>query len=224
MNNFGTRRQPTADERHSNYSATSSEYNEFAIVGNKIEEDATELVQVIITQGNNNSPNMGIKVVSIVGIGGMGKTTLAQKIFKEKTIEEHFKMKIWLSITQHFDEVELLIRTAISHAGGNHGEEQDKSLLTRTLTDTLATGRFLLVLDDVWTEDAWNNVLSIPIMNATHKQQGNRVLLTTRLENLAAQMRASFHQHHVSPLDEEDAWSLLKKQLPLQSNNKVSRL
>ena len=67
-----------------------------------------------------------IKVVSIVGAGGMGKTTLAQKIFNDATIEEHFKKKIWLSITQQFDVVELL-RTTIENAGGDHGGRHDKS-------------------------------------------------------------------------------------------------
>ncbi|TKW02736.1 hypothetical protein SEVIR_8G259500v4 [Setaria viridis] len=147
----------------------------------------------------------------------MGKTTLAQKIFNEVTIQEHFKVKVWLSITQHFNEIELL-KTAIEHAGGVHGGTQDKTLLTRTLTKTLSTGRFLLVLDDVWCNQAWSHVLSVPVKNASQKQQGNWVLITTRSEDLAQRMGASFYQHRVSPLNEEDAWSLLTKQLPPSPN------
>ncbi|KAK8448293.1 hypothetical protein SEVIR_8G259600v4 [Setaria viridis] len=192
-----------------------SEFDESAIVGEKIEQDTRELAQLLITGGLHD-----IKVVSIVGTGGMGKTTLAQKIFKKVTIQEHFKVKVWLSITQHFDEIELL-KTAIEHAGGVHGGTQDKTLLTRTLTNTLSTGRFLLVMDDVWSDQAWSHVLSVPIRNASQKQQGNWVLITTRFENLAQRMVASFYQHHVSPLNEEDAWSLLTKQLPPSPNQVV---
>jgi hypothetical protein len=192
-----------------------SEFDESAIVGEKIEQDTRELAQLLITGGNHD-----VKVVSVVGTGGMGKTTLAQKIFNEITIQEHFKVKVWLSVTQYFDETELL-KTAIEHAGGIHVGTQDKTLLTRTLTNTLSTGKFLLVLDDVWSDQAWRNVLSVPIKNASQKQPGSWVLITTRFGDIALQMGASFYQHQVSPLNEEDAWALLTKQLP-PSPNQVS--
>jgi hypothetical protein len=91
-----------------------SEFDESAIVGEKIEQDTRELSQLLITGANHD-----VKVLSIVGTGGMGKTTLAQKIFKDTaTVKEHFKVKVWLSITQYFDETQML-RTAIEHAGGS---------------------------------------------------------------------------------------------------------
>ncbi|CAM0149575.1 unnamed protein product [Urochloa decumbens] len=201
-------RRMLTDAEHSSSLKTMSEFDETAIVGENIERDTKELAQVLIT----NNGKHDLKVVSIVGMGGMGKTTLAQKIFKEATIQEHFKTRIWLSITQHFDEPQLL-RSAIKHAGGHHGEERDMTLLVRTLTDALSASRFLLVMDDVWSDDAWSHVLSVPIRNASKEQPGSRVLVTTRKEDLALKMGASLHQHRVRPLEEEDAWSLLTKQL-----------
>ncbi|XP_066338668.1 putative disease resistance protein RGA3 [Miscanthus floridulus] len=188
---------------------TSSHVDDSAIVGEQIERDTRELVQVLTTNDDNNH---SIKVVSIIGAGGMGKTTLAQKIFNDATIQEHFKTKIWLSITQQFDVVELL-RTAIENAGGDHGGKQDKSTLTETLMNTISTGRFLLVMDDVWSHEAWNHVLSVPVRNASKKLPGSRVLVTTRSAHLPQQMQAPLHQHRVKPLENDDAWSLLKKQL-----------
>ncbi|RLM74355.1 putative disease resistance protein RGA3 [Panicum miliaceum] len=187
---------------------TRSQVDESAIVGEEIERGTKELVQVLTKDDNNHN----IKVVSVIGTGGMGKTTLAQKIFNDSTIQEHFKTKVWLSITQHFDEAELL-RTAIENAGRDHGRRHDKSTLTGTLIDTLSGGRFLLVMDDVWSEKAWNDVLSTPVRNASRKQPGSRVLVTTRSAHLPQQMQAPLHQHRVRPLGEDDAWSLLKKQL-----------
>ncbi|CAO2142682.1 unnamed protein product [Urochloa humidicola] len=199
---------------------TTSEFVESAIVGEMIKKDTKELVQVLTTDNDMHN----IMVVSIVGMGGIGKTTLAQKIYHETAIESHFNMRIWLTITQCFDEIDLL-RSAIRHAGGSTpSEEQNMSLLTRTLTDVLSNGRFLVVMDDVWSDEAWNHVLCTPIINASrNQQQGNRVLITTRLEDQARRMRAYFHQHHVSLLEEVDAWSLLKKQLPPSPNLVVER-
>jgi hypothetical protein len=199
------------DAKHTSLK-TMSQFDETAIVGDSIEKDTKELAQILTTTSDDNHDL--IKVVSITGMGGMGKTTLAQKIFKETVVQEHFKIRIWLSITQHFDEAELL-RTAISHAGGHHGGMQDKSMLVETLINTLSASKFLLVMDDVWGDSAWDHVLSVPVKNACHKQPGSRVLVTTRFEDLARKMRASLHQHGIKPLDGEDAWSLLKKQLPL---------
>lgn len=210
--NLGSNKPTTAAEVSSQ--RMTSEFIQSDIVGDKIEKNTRELVQDLIT----NDSNLNIKVVSIVGMGGIGKTTLAQKILKETIVERHFKMRIWLSITQHFDETELL-RTAIKHAGGDHGWEQDKTLLMQTLTDILSKDRFLLVMDDVWGVEAWSHVLRVPILNASDKQPGSRVLLTTRSEVLTSQLQTNFHQHHVSLLDENDAWSLLQKQL---SPNQVS--
>ncbi|CAO2145239.1 unnamed protein product [Urochloa humidicola] len=107
-----------ADAEHYSSLKTISEFDVTTIVGETIERDTKELAQRLI----DNNGNQDLEVVSIVGMGGMGKTTLAQKIFKEATIQEHFKIRIWLSITQHFDEVELLT-SAIKHARGHHAEE-----------------------------------------------------------------------------------------------------
>nr|CAB3490623.1 unnamed protein product [Digitaria exilis] len=196
---------------------TTSEFNESAIVGEKIEQDTRELAQLLITSGNHD-----IKVLSVVGTGGMGKTTLAQKIFNETTVQQHFKVKIWLSITQHFEDSEML-RAAIEHAGGDHGGTQDKTLLMRTLANTLSGGRFLMVLDDMWSDRAWSHVLGVPIRNACQNQQGNWVLITTRFGDLAQRMGASVYPHHVKPLNDEDAWSLLNKQLPPSPNQEGSK-
>jgi hypothetical protein len=153
--------------------------------------------------------------MAIVGQGGIGKSLLAKKIFASDAIKEEFKIMIWLSITQFFDKVELL-RSAITHAGGKHNEEKDESILERNLTEALSQNKFLLVLDDVWSDIAWKDILQVPVAIASCRRPGSRVLVTSRIEDAVRRMGASSGDSlRLRKLEDEDAWSLLKKQLPL---------
>uniref|UniRef100_A0ACD5TGT5 Uncharacterized protein n=1 Tax=Avena sativa TaxID=4498 RepID=A0ACD5TGT5_AVESA len=213
LGSYEEQRRITDLANRSRISKTTPGFDESAIVGDKIEKDTEELVQKLISHGHD-SDTAKVKVVSIVGPGGMGKSTLAKKIFAQEAIKEEFITRIWLGVTQHFDKAELL-RAAITHAGGKHGEEKDESMLEKSLTDTLSENKFLLVLDDVWSDRAWKEVFRVPVVNAGRRQPGSRVLVTTRNEDVVLRMGASSSdQLHVSKLDDEDAWRLLRKQLP----------
>ncbi|CAN6337788.1 unnamed protein product [Urochloa humidicola] len=76
-----------------------------AVVGDKIEEDTRSLVEVLVQEKRNDAHSRGssFKIVAVVGTGGIGKTTLAQMIFNNETIEDKFDKRIWLSITKDFN-------------------------------------------------------------------------------------------------------------------------
>ncbi|KAL6653841.1 hypothetical protein ACP70R_008765 [Stipagrostis hirtigluma subsp. patula] len=185
---------------------TTSLLDESSIVGEQIEADTNALVQELLAD------EPAIKVVSIAGAGGMGKTTLARKIFNDKKIQVEFKKKIWLSVTETYDAAKLL-RSAITLAGGEHGGEDNQEVLARSLAGILSTGKFLLVMDDVWSNGPWEHALQRPIVQAARNQPQSRVIITTRSRDLVRHMGATYHLHHVRSMDNEDAWSLLKKQL-----------
>jgi len=189
---------------------TTSQIDMSAIVGDAIERDTNALVQVLLA----NEP--AIKVVSVTGTGGVGKTTLAKKIFNDRAIQVEFKSKVWLSITESYN-TEKLLSSAITQAGEGREVHGDREVLTQALTKTLSSGKFLMVLDDVWSAGLWTDVLESPVIIACRNQPGSRVIITTRDEDLVKKMGATDSQlHHVKPLCDEDAWSLLKKQLPPQ--------
>ncbi|OEL23822.1 hypothetical protein BAE44_0015159 [Dichanthelium oligosanthes] len=105
---------------------TAPGYDPSAVVGEKIEEDTRSLVEMLEQEEKSSSSN--IKVVAIVGVGGIGKTILAQMIFNNETIEDKVDKKIWLSINKDFDDADLL-RTAITAPGGDHHGDKELSLL-----------------------------------------------------------------------------------------------
>ncbi|KAJ1256560.1 hypothetical protein BS78_K007800 [Paspalum vaginatum] len=197
---------------------TTSLIDESAVVGDAIQVDTRALVQVL----KADEPTT-ILVVSIVGAGGMGKTTLAKMICNDRDIEMTFRSKIWLSVTERYEEDKLL-SSAIAQAGGAKDiVNGDKQILTKTLADVLSsTGKFLLVMDDIWSELPWTDVLQSPFMEAARNQPQSRVVITTRNESLVKHMGTTYHQHHVKPLGDEDAWALLKNQLRPQAVGSVS--
>jgi hypothetical protein len=186
---------------------TSGELDLSGVVGEKIEEQTRRLVEIMLTQRRGNS---NVIVVAIVGVGGIGKTTLAQKVFNDEAIRSEFDKKIWLSVNQEFDKAELL-RTAITLAGGDHRGEKALAVLQPALAATLKANKILLVMDDVWNQRAWEVVLKIPLVNAA--APGSCILITTRYETVARGMTAEEPYHHIDKLEDEDAWSLLKKQV-----------
>ncbi|KAL6654470.1 hypothetical protein ACP70R_007935 [Stipagrostis hirtigluma subsp. patula] len=184
---------------------TTSFLDESGIVGEQVERDTNALVQELLAD------EPAIKVVSIAGAGGIGKSTLARKIFNDNKIQVDFKKKIWLSVTETYDAVKLL-SSAITQAGGEPcGDNQQ--VLTQILADILLTGRFLLVMDDIWSVGPWVHVLQSPVVQAARDQPQSRVIITTRSRELIRDMGAIYHPHHVKPINDEDAWSMLRKQL-----------
>ncbi|KAF7082593.1 hypothetical protein CFC21_086455 [Triticum aestivum] len=187
---------------------TSGEFDQSGVVGEKIEQDTKKLVETMLTEKEGNT---NIMVVAIVGVGGIGKTTLAQKVFNDEALNAEFEKPIWLSINKDFDKVELL-RTIITQAGGVvHGGEKALAVLQPILATTLKGKKLFLVLDDVWNHRAWDDVLKTSLANVVAR--GSRVLVTTRDETVARRMKAVLPYHHVDKLEEEDGWLLLKKQI-----------
>ncbi|KXG27846.2 hypothetical protein SORBI_3005G053800, partial [Sorghum bicolor] len=191
---------------------TSGGLVESGLVGEKIEEDTINLVEMLTKKypTDDNKSNK-IMVFSIVGAGGIGKTTLAQKIFNNEVIKDEFKKKIWLSVNQGFDDTEMLRRVIIEARGNHHDCGNAKVSLEHTLIEALKGQKTLLIMDDVWDSRIWEGVLRTPFVNAM-LAEGSRVLVTTRHDTVARQMKAEEPYYRIDRLGLEDAWMLLKKQ------------
>jgi hypothetical protein len=191
---------------------TSGWLDESGLVGENIEEDTRNLVEMLTNDYRCGKESKKIMVFSIVGVGGIGKTTLAQKIFNNEVIKHEFTKKIWLSVNQDYNETEML-RRVIAEAKEDHQVLGNaKVTLERTLIESLKGHKILLIMDDVWDYNIWEGLLKTPLLNAM-LAHGSCVLVTTRHDTIARQMGSEEPYHHINKLEHDDAWLLLKKQV-----------
>lgn len=94
-------------------------------------------------------PNTSLAAKLLVGVGGIGKTTLSQKVFNDEVNDGGFIKKIWLSVNQNFSEAELLRRAITEARGDCQLAGNAKLTLQRTLKDVLIGHKTLMVMDDV---------------------------------------------------------------------------
>ncbi|XP_038977050.1 disease resistance protein RGA2-like [Phoenix dactylifera] len=187
-------------------SRMTSPVGEIDIVGSEIEEHTQSLVDSVIKDDGRRN----ILVFTIVGAGGIGKTTLARRIYNDQRIQEEFSVKKWACISQEFDEINLL-RDIYDGNKNELARDQSKSSLEPEVESSLRGKKLFLVLDDLWTAKVWCGLLCNTVKSCA---AGSRILVTTRNEQIAKQMMA-VHTHYVHKLSSEDSWSLLCKKVVL---------
>ncbi|CAO2142603.1 unnamed protein product [Urochloa humidicola] len=138
------------------------------------DEDETQRLLRLLTEEGNGKPSL--RVVTIVGFGGSGKTFLAAKVFRDPLVSRFFDCKAWITVSQIFDP-DLLIKDIHEALSGGRGEVK--------LEEHLRGRRFLIVLDDVWQEEAWQAIRSALPCDISAP---SACLLTTRNMRLANQL------------------------------------
>ncbi|KAK1257943.1 putative disease resistance protein RGA1 [Acorus gramineus] len=137
---------------------TSPVYSEFDVVG--IEKNVNILVDMLL---DKNQPKNA--TFAITGMGGIGKTTLAQPIYNNERIQSEFDEKIWLCLSQNFSDVDLM-KQFIRSARRSSGEAQECAELAPLVLESVKDKNFLLVLDDVWDAWFWVNTLQPALQRA----------------------------------------------------------
>ncbi|XP_066396678.1 disease resistance protein RGA2-like isoform X2 [Miscanthus floridulus] len=142
--------------------------------------------QICATIDTNEAAVTSVPVLPIVGIGGVGKTTLAQDICKRKKVKRHFVPIIWICVSDDFD-VKRLTKEAIEQSCGKVPKNNNLNVLQGALANSLNTKRFLLVVDDMWNENEqdWKRFCA-PFRNAL---KGSMMLVTTRSPKVADVVR-----------------------------------
>ncbi|CAL2275874.1 unnamed protein product [Prunus armeniaca] len=155
-----------------------------------------------------------LTVVSVVGMGGSGKTTLVAKTFTNETVKRHFDSYAWITVSQTY-VIEDLFRSLIKELHQTRNEDIPADLLSmgyrdliQLLLNYLESKRYLVVLDDVWDIKLWREMrISLP-----DRQLGSRIMLTTQKEDIAFHcFGVESHVHCMQPLEKNYAWELFSR-------------
>ncbi|XP_015162724.1 disease resistance protein RPP13-like [Solanum tuberosum] len=139
----------------------------------------------------------------------VGKTTLARKVFDNSTIRDRFEKHAWVTISEQYNKRQMLLEVASSISGVNNQEMSNDELMV-IVYRSLKGRRFLIVIDDLWSTDAWDQMRRI-FQNDNNK---SRIILTTRLKHVADYASSpEFPPHDVSFLSFKDSWKLFTKRL-----------
>ncbi|TVU23557.1 hypothetical protein EJB05_25931, partial [Eragrostis curvula] len=185
------------------------------LVGKEIIHATNKLVYLVLKHRENKVYKIGI-----VGTEGVGKTTLAQKLYNDHTVEGHFKLRAWICVSQQYSEVaevallkEILRNIGVHYQGESVGELQGK------LAEAVKEKSFLLVLDDLWQSDVWTKLLRIPLHKAGHVT----IVVTTRYDTIAKEVGVE-DMHRVELMSEEVGWELLWKSMNINDEKEVHNL
>ncbi|XP_057247918.1 putative disease resistance protein RGA1 [Beta vulgaris subsp. vulgaris] len=172
------------------------------------ENDVDEIVGVLL---DSNNVERNVSFLSVVGVGGLGKTALAQLVFNDARVLGAFPLRLWTCVSDHDQkqlDVEGILRKILASITGHQPDGSTKEWVQSQVREKLASNKCLLVLDDVWTENRnhWLNLVQF-LLGA---QMQSWVLVTTRSQE-TARIIGDVFSHKLQGLSNENSWRLFKK-------------
>ncbi|XP_027117887.1 putative late blight resistance protein homolog R1A-4 [Coffea arabica] len=171
--------------------------------------DLKDEEQFIIEKLTRGTPK-ALDIVSIIGMPGLGKTTLAMKVYNSKSVMYCFHQRAWCTVSQAYEKRRLLIEILTGvHGPTDEIHQMTDDALEEKLRKALLRNKYLIVMDDVWDAGAVNDLKKA----FPNDSNGSRILLTSRHRSVALEIEPDSVPHSLRQFSEEESWELLEKKV-----------
>ncbi|XP_026429564.1 putative disease resistance protein RGA1 [Papaver somniferum] len=159
-----------------------------------------------------SSQSENISTLSIVGMGGLGKTTVAQMIYENDSIVRNFEPRGWVCVSDDFDIYKILKDIIESITLKKCEDPSNVDVLAKQVKEKLIGKKYLLVLDDLWNEDIrdWDKLKSFLVYGGL----GSKILVTTRNHKVSSVVGGTVHD--LIRVSDDVCWSIIEKKVSSQ--------
>ncbi|KMT17949.1 hypothetical protein BVRB_2g034690 [Beta vulgaris subsp. vulgaris] len=166
-------------------------------------EDVANTLLKQLTQGD------ALEIISIVGMGGLGKTTVAKRLYNNRIIKDHFGCHAWVSVSEDYNTHQIILHMLNRVAPNKVGLDKLNTVqLVETLKGRLNDRKFIIFLDDIWQPDMWDEVKAC----FPNKENGSRIVITSRVAKVA--MHASPRKpNFLRFFTPEESWELFERKV-----------
>ncbi|XP_028954535.2 putative disease resistance RPP13-like protein 1 [Malus domestica] len=179
------------------------------------EEDKRKIVELLLKQEHRAA---NFYVVAIVGMPGVGKTTLAGQVLKDMVATQMFQPAVWVCVSDDFN-LERVTKQILESITSQQCTTKDYNKVQNDLHKKLAGKKFLIVLDDVWktcSHGDWKKLQS-PFIDGAH---GSKIIVTTRDKDVSKMMGAAMLVHNLKPMEDDVCLQVFEQHAFLNANDR----